>query len=75
MMPMLQMMCKLANQQSAPEIDIDVFGENPLEFYYFMAVFDLVPLPFKKENLIMSNDRKQAMQRLILHSLKITNSS
>ena len=23
-----EMMCKLVNQQSAPEIDIDVFGEN-----------------------------------------------
>ena len=38
-----------------------------------------VPFPFKKENLIMPNYRKQAMQRLIhlriLHSLKITNSS
>ena len=34
------MMCKLVNQQSAPEIDIDVFGGNPLEFHYFMAVFD-----------------------------------
>ena len=35
-----EMMCKLVNQQSAPEIDIDVFGGNPLEFHYFMAVFD-----------------------------------
>ena len=36
------MMCKLVNQQSAPEIDIDVFGGNPLEleFHYFMAVCD-----------------------------------
>ena len=25
----------------------------------------VVPLPFKKENLIMPNNRKQAMQRLI----------
>ena len=25
------MMCRLANQQSAPEIDIDVFGGNPLQ--------------------------------------------
>ena len=33
------MMCKLVNEQSAPEIDIDVFGGNPLEFHYFMAVF------------------------------------
>ena len=37
-----EMMCKLVNQQSAPEIDIDVFGGNPLEFHYFMAVFDEV---------------------------------
>ena len=33
-------MCKLVNQQSAPEIDIDVFGGKPLEFHYFVAVFD-----------------------------------
>ena len=37
-----EMMCKLVNQESAPEIDIDVFGGNPLEFHYFMAVFDEV---------------------------------
>ena len=30
----------LVNQQSAPEIDIDVLRGNPLEFHYFMAVFD-----------------------------------
>ena len=35
-----EMMCKLLNQQSTPEIDKDVFGGNPLEFHYFMAVFD-----------------------------------
>ena len=35
-----EMMCKLVNQQSAPEIDTDVFDGNPLEFHYFMAVFD-----------------------------------
>ena len=34
------MMCKLVNQQSVPEIEINVFGGNPLEFHYFMAVFD-----------------------------------
>ena len=34
------MMCKLVNQQAAPEIDIYVFGGNPLEFHYFMAAFD-----------------------------------
>ena len=35
-----EMMRKLVNQQSASEIDIHVFGGNPLEFHYFMAVFD-----------------------------------
>ena len=35
-----EMMCKLVNQQSAPEIDIDVFGGKQLEFHYFMTVFD-----------------------------------
>ena len=35
-----EMLCKLVNEQSAPEINIDVFGGNPLEFHYFMAVFD-----------------------------------
>ena len=34
------MMCKLVNQQSALEIDTDVFGGNPLGFHYFMVVFD-----------------------------------
>ena len=32
-----EMMCKLRNEQSAPEIDIDMFGGNPLEFHYFMV--------------------------------------
>ena len=35
-----EMTCKLVNEQSAPEIDTDVFGGNPVEFHYFMAVFD-----------------------------------
>ena len=33
-----EVMCKLVNQQSTPEVDIDVFRGNPLDF--FMAVFD-----------------------------------
>ena len=32
------MMCQLVNQQS-PEIGIDVFGGNSVEFHYFMALF------------------------------------
>ena len=29
-----EMMCKFVNQQSAPKIDIGVFGGNPIEFHY-----------------------------------------
>ena len=32
-------MCKLLNQQSAPELDIDNFDGDPMEFHYFMAIF------------------------------------
>ena len=34
-----EMLCRLLKQQSAPEIEIDVFDGNPVEFHYFMAVF------------------------------------
>ena len=34
-----EMMCKLVNQQSAPEMYIDLFGGNSMESHYFMAVF------------------------------------
>ena len=37
-----KMVCKLLNQQAAPEIDIDVFDGNPVEFHHFMAVFNEV---------------------------------
>lgn len=32
-----RMTCKFLSQQSA---HIDVFDSNPLEFYYFMSIFD-----------------------------------
>ena len=35
-----EMMSRFVYQQFAQEIDIDVFGGNPLEFHCFMAVFD-----------------------------------
>ena len=34
-----KMMCKLLIQQDAPEVDIDMFDGDPMEFHYFMAVF------------------------------------
>ena len=33
------MMCQLLKQQSAPDIDIDIFSSNLVDFNYFMAVF------------------------------------
>ena len=35
-----KMMCQLLKQQSAPDIDIDIFSGNPMDFHYFMAVFN-----------------------------------
>ena len=34
------MMCQLLKQQSAPDIDIDIFSGNLGDFHYFMAVFN-----------------------------------
>ena len=30
---------RLMKQQSAPEVDIDCFDGNPLNYWYFMAIF------------------------------------
>ena len=32
-------MCKLLNQQNTPELDIDTFDGDPMEFHYFIAIF------------------------------------
>ena len=32
-------LCKLLQQQAAPEVDIDCFDGNPLNYHYFMALF------------------------------------
>ena len=32
-------LCKLLQQQAAPEVGIDCFGGNPLNYHYFMALF------------------------------------
>ena len=34
-----EMMCELLRQQAAPDLEIDIFDHNPVDFYYFMAVF------------------------------------
>ena len=33
------MICKLLKQQSAPELRLDVFDDNLVDFYIFTAVF------------------------------------
>ena len=35
------MMCQLLKQQSAPDIDIDIFRGNPIDFHYFMTVAEM----------------------------------
>ena len=37
-----ELMCKLVNQQNAPELDIDTFDGDPMEFHYFMTIFHKV---------------------------------
>ena len=32
-------LCQLLKQQSAPDVDINVFDGNPLNFKYFMTFF------------------------------------
>ena len=34
-----EILSKLMKQQSAPEVDIDCFDGNPLNYWYFMAIF------------------------------------
>ena len=34
-----EMMCGLLRKQAAPELEIDIFDGNPIDFHYFMAVF------------------------------------
>ena len=32
-------LCNLSKQQSAPDVDVDVFDGNPLEYHNFMTLF------------------------------------
>ena len=34
-----EMMCGLLRKQAAPELEIDIFDGNPIDFHYSMAVF------------------------------------
>lgn len=35
-----EMMWQLLRQQSAPDVDIGIFSGNPVDFHYFMAMFN-----------------------------------
>ena len=34
-----EMFCKVVKEQSAPQVDLDLFDGNPLEYTYFMSMF------------------------------------
>ena len=36
---MIEMLCRLLRQQATPEVDVEVFDGNPLNFKYFISVF------------------------------------
>ena len=36
------MMSKLIRQQAAPDVDIDIFSGDPVNYQYFIAVFEEV---------------------------------
>ena len=36
---MVAMMSKLLRQQAAPDVDIDIFTADPVDYHYFIAVF------------------------------------
>ena len=39
---MVGMMSKLLRQQAAPDVDIDIFSGDPVDYLYFIAVFEEV---------------------------------
>ena len=39
---MTEILCTLLQQQAAPELDVEVFDSNPLNFKYFISVFEEV---------------------------------
>ena len=39
---MVEMMSKLLKQQVAPDIDIDISSGDPVNYHYFIAVFEEV---------------------------------
>ena len=39
---MVEMISKLLRQQAAPEVNIDIFTGDPVDYHYFIALFDEV---------------------------------
>ena len=68
------MMCKLLSQQSAPNVDIDIFDGNPLEFNYFMSIFEemaeskVIDLRGRLTRLI--NYTKREAKELVKHCIQ-----
>ena len=67
------MMCQLLKQQSAPDIDIDIFSSNLVDFNYFMAVFSEIvgnKVDGRKEKLTQlikytTSDAKEMLENCI----------
>ena len=67
-----KMMCQLLKQQSASDIDIDIFSGNPMDFNCFMAVFneiveEKVDDPSKKLTELIkytTGDAKETVKKL-----------
>ena len=39
---MVGMMSKLSRQQAPPDVGIDIFSDDPVDYHYFLAVFEEV---------------------------------
>ena len=73
------MMCQLLKQQSAPDIDIDIFSSNLVDFNYFMAVFSEIvenKVDGRKEKLTQlikytTSDAKEMLENCIWLSTEI----
>ena len=55
------MLCKLVKERSAPQVDLEPFDGNPLEYTYFMSMFN-ESVEKKTE------DRKGRLTRLIQYT-------
>ena len=56
---MVVMMSKLLRQQGAPDVDIDIFTGDPVDYHYFIAVFNKV---FEKKISVLRGRLKRLVK-------------